>query len=422
MSERILYLDLVGGAAGDMLLGALLDLGAPIESVRDVIQRMGLENVELKVDTVHPAGLRAVQVDVMVGGILADSETPEGAPSTVHADGAHGHHHHPHGGHHRPWTAIRDLLAELDIDPKARALAQEAFRRLADAEAKAHGVPLEEVVFHEVGADDALVDIVGSAVAFVELKVDRVVASPFPMGRGIGKGSHGPFPVPAPATLEILKGAPLAATPLESETVTPTGAALVQTLADSYGPLPDMRSLLAVGVGAGHKRWPDRPNVLRGLLGEVGTGLPDAESDVVELQCNIDDMNPEHLTVAMQAALQAGAVDVWAQPATFKKGRVGLVLSALAPRELEPAVSSALLVHTPSLGIRMHEVLRRKLRRELQVIETPYGRIRIKVSERPGGAPFVKPEHDDVAQAAERSKVSLRDVERAVFRALDAQS
>lgn len=421
MSDRVLYLDLVGGVAGDMLLGALFDLGAPIDRVREAMAAMELDHVELRTETVHPAGLRAMQVDVMVRGVLADSETEEGAPVAVTADGPHGHHAHPHGGNHRPWRHIRGLLDRIELPVRARRIAQGAFRRLAEAESRAHGVPIEDVVFHEVGADDALVDVVGVAVAFDALEVDRAVASPLPMGRGMGRGAHGPFPVPAPAVLEILRGAPLASTPIESEMVTPTGAALVQTLVDSYGPLPDMQALLGTGVGAGHKRWPDRPNVVRCLLGEAGSALPNKEADCVELAVNLDDMNPEHLGPLMEAALRAGAVDTWAQSATFKKGRVGLVVSALAPRAAEPAVARALLRHSPSLGLRVKSVERRRLGRRRETVSTRFGEIRVKVSDRPDGPPHIKPEHDDVRAAAEAADVGLREVEAEVWRAYQAR-
>ena len=417
MAERILYLDLVGGAAGDMLLAALLDAGADFEAVRRAIDALGLDGVELVRADVHPAGLRALQLDVMVRGRLADSETPEGAPMAV-VDHPHPHPHYPtSGGHHRPWTTIRDLLDRAELAEPVRRRAQETFRRLAEAEGEAHGLPAEEVVFHEVGADDALVDIVGTAAAVHALGVDRVVASPFPLGRGLGRGAHGPFPVPAPATLALLRGAPTEETALAGETVTPTGAALVQTFADAYGPLPGLAALEAIGVGAGHKRWPDRPNVVRALLGRGSGALPARAPDAVVVSANLDDMSPEHLEPLGDRLRAAGALDVWATPAVFKKGRAGVVVSALGPAAEEPALAQVFFRDSPTLGVRIQPVERRRIPRRIEVVTTRFGPLRVKVAERPDGTFAVKPEHDDVRRAADAARATLRSVEESCLEA-----
>ena len=456
MSERVLYLDLVGGAAGDMILGALLDLGAPFQLVREALDAVGLTDVRIEKKEVYPASLRALQVDVFVGGQLADGTTVEGTPTIRTPDEAwaqtraptsddqqivtktknestqgrvgrevedhhHHHHHHAHGRGHRAWKTIRDQLAQSSLSANAKRIAQDAFRRLAEAESLAHGIPIDEVEFHEVGSDDAIADIVGVAVAFDSLKIGRVVSSPLPLGRCLSRGAHGPLPIPGPATLHILRGAPTIETPLQSETVTPTGAALVRTLADDFGAIPSM-VLEGVGVGAGHKSWPDRPNVVRAILGEVSTvthpGVtPKPEPDVVQVETNLDDMSPEHFEVLFAALFEAGAVDVWANSATFKKGRTGWVVSALAPPTCEPAVSRAFFRNSPTLGVRSWMTQRRRLARTIETVVTPFGDIRVKRSSRPGAPDHVKPEHDDVRAAARAAKVPLRVVEEAALRA-----
>ncbi|MEO1231299.1 MAG: LarC family nickel insertion protein [Myxococcota bacterium] len=468
VEPRVLYLDLVGGVAGDMLLAALIDLGASLDAVRAALVAVGLDDVEIVEREVHPCGLRARQLDVLVGGALADSTTVEGTPSVrttdeswrqsrphdpssgmgepphpqapgdghdpahghdhTHAHGpAHGHHHahdhdlahghhHAHGRGHRPWRVIRERLEAAPLDPRVRSLAQDAFRRLASAEASAHGLDMEEVEFHEVGSDDAIADILGIAVAFVELGFERVVASPFPLGRGLSRGSHGPLPIPGPATLHLLEGAPTVETSLLSETVTPTGAALVRTLADGFGPIPSLR-LERVGVGAGHKSWPDRPNVVRALAGRAEAALPEPDVDAVVVETNLDDMSPEHLGPLYDALFAAGALDVWATPAVFKKGRGGWTVSALVPGAEEGSVSRALFRHSPTLGVRIRPVARRRLERSIETVETPFGKIRLKRSVRPDAPDYFKPEHDDVRAAAERAGVPLRVVEQAALRA-----
>lgn len=428
MTERILYLDLVGGVAGDMLLASLLDLGAPFDAVRAALDALGLEDVTVEQSEVHPAGLRARQVDVLVGGRLADSTTVEGTPTIRTEDEAwtstqaHGQdHHHARGRGHRPWRVVRERLAASGLAPRVKGFAQDAFRRLAEAESLAHGIPLDEVEFHEVGSDDAIADIVGTAVAFDSLGVARVVASPFPLGRGLSRGAHGPLPVPGPATLHLLAGAPTVETSLTSETVTPTGAALVRMLASGFGPFPAM-TIERVGVGAGHKRWPDRPNVVRAILGHVSPALPELEADALLIETNIDDMSPEHFEHLYERLYEAGALDVWTTSALFKKGRPGWVLSILAPVAEEAALSQVVFQNTPSLGVRVQPTQRRRMPRTMETIDTTFGPIRVKRSPRPDEPDRVKPEYEDVVRAARAAKVSLREVESAVAAALSVRA
>ncbi len=409
---RILYLDLVGGLAGDMLLAALLDLGAPIDAIRAALDRLGLHDVRLEPREVRPAGLRALALDVFVGGHLADQATVEGTPTIRTPDHDP---RHPAGHGHRPWTVVRRMIEAAELPERARQIALDAFARLAAAEAAVHGVPVDSVEFHEVGADDAIADIVGVAVAVEALGIERIHVSPFPLGRGLTHGAHGPIPLPGPATLALLAGAPVVKTELIGETVTPTGAALARALATGFGPIPSM-VLERVGVGAGHKTWPDRPNVVRALLGSEATPVAPLEEACV-VEASLDDMNPEHLPALLERLLDAGALDAWATPAVFKKGRPGLVVGAIAPASVEPAVATAFFRHSPTLGVRSFAAARRRLERRMETVETEYGPIRVKRSPRPGAPEVLKPEHDDVARAAAAAGVPLRAVEEAALAA-----
>lgn len=428
MSERrVLYLDLVGGAAGDMILGALVDAGASFEAVQAAVASLSLEGVTLQKDEVHPAGLRALQIDVMVRGVLGDSDVVEGGPKIVvphdhshdhshdHAHDDHGHDHdHGHGhGAHRPYRVIVEMLGAAPLDEKARALALEAFRLLAEAESLAHGVPIDEVVFHEVGGDDAIADIVGASTALALLAVDEVVVSPAPLGRGLTKGAHGPIPLPGPATLHLLKGAPTVETDLKGETVTPTGAALLRAFGDRFGPIPSM-TIDAVGVGAGHKRWADRPNVVRALVGRSSVSVEAAADDLI-VETNIDDMSPELVADLERALLAAGAYDVWSTPANMKKGRAGLVVHALGRRSSRDALVGVFFEHSTTLGVRVYEVERHRADRRVETVETPYGAVRVKISPR-AGAPLIAPEHDDVERCAAKAGVATRVVYEAALR------
>ncbi len=468
MSERrILYLDLVGGAAGDMILSALVDAGAPLEAVRAAITAVDLPRVTLEEREVHPAGLRAKQIEVYVDGVLGDSHAVEGAPH-IHTDrksdphdAHHHHHHHPHfdpgrsrkeaaasraqnadgtgktvrhaavasppvadaphdhdhdheHGHHRPYRDIRDQLEVAPLEARAKAIALDAFRRLAEAESAAHGVPIDDVEFHEVGADDAIADIVGASVAFASLGIDEVVVSPAPLGRGLTRGAHGPIPLPGPATLHLLRGCPTVETSLEGETVTPTGAALLTALADRWGAIPAM-TIDAVGVGAGHKSWPDRPNVVRALVGRAQVGATTTRDDLV-VEANIDDMSPEHFAPLEAALFAAGAYDVWTTTAFMKKGRAGVTVHALVRRAEQSAIVEAFLEHSTTLGVRAYEVERHLAPREVKTVQTRFGPVRVKISPR-RDLPLVAPEYDDVARIAKQHGVAVRVVHTAAITA-----
>jgi uncharacterized protein (TIGR00299 family) protein len=375
----IAYLDCVGGIAGDMTCAALLHAGAPEDALREVPARLGLPDVELRVQRTERHGIGALHLDVL----------------------------DPHEGHHdRSWRVIRRQLAEADLEARVRERALAVFERLAEAESSVHGVDLDDVHFHEIGAVDTLVDVVGAVTLLAQLGVTRVVCSPLPMGGGTTRAAHGVLPLPAPATAALLRGAPVFGVALEAELVTPTGAALAVTLADDWGPLPAM-TLRRVGYGAGTADFAERANLVRVLLGE---GSDVARGEVVVLETNLDDMIPELLPDAAERCFAAGALDVWTAPVTMKKGRPGLVLSALARPAAQDAVARAMLEHTSALGVRVGRWSRYELERRLMTVHVDGRPVRVKLGLLEGRIVNVAPEHDDCAALASDTGAPVQSI------------
>ncbi len=387
---RLLYIDAIAGVAGDMLLGALLDAGAPLQDVQAGLDRIGIAGLRIEVAPTTRHGLAAASVRV-----LAPSERQ---PS-------------------RDWGSVRALIDAGRLPPRAHDRAHETFRRLAHAEAAVHRIAPDRVHFHEVGAIDAIADVCGVALALEALGVDRVVCSPLPVGRGLIAAAHGILPLPAPATLELLRqaGAPLYGVEAEVELVTPTGAALVAALAEGFGTLPPL-NLEAVGCGAGARELPDRPNIVRVLLGDAGprASIPAepsgvdaaalaagvARRDAVLLECTLDDLSGELVADGVRACMGAGALDAWLTPVQMKKGRPGVVLTAVARPERESAVAQALLCHTSTLGVRVSTVSRWELARERLVVAVDGQAVGVKLGRLGDEVVNVSPEHDDVARVA----------------------
>jgi uncharacterized protein (TIGR00299 family) protein len=366
--SRVLYLDCVGGVAGDMLLGALLDAGAGATAVRSGLERLGVDGLALAAERTQRHGIAATRATVRGGAAQP----------------------------RRDWAAIRELLDATVLPERARARAQEAFRRLAHAEGRIHGVTPERVHFHEVGAVDAIGEVCGVALALEDLAVERVVCSPLPVGRGLVVSAHGTLPLPAPATLALLEGAPLHGVDVDVELVTPTGAALVAALSDGFGPLPEM-TLAAVGYGAGSRDTATLPNVVRAIVGVVSG--PGARR-VSLIEANLDDFLPELAPDAAAACLAAGALDVWTSPAQMKRGRPGFVLSALARPDAERDVARALLRETSTLGVRIARLDRIELERESRTVEVAGEPVRVKVGRLDGRVVNLAPEHADCERAA----------------------
>ena len=375
----LLYLDCVGGLAGDMMLAALLDAGASLDVVRAGLPRLGLD---LRVERVERRGVGAALLTV------------EGADDD---------------SVHRTWREVRSLLDAAGLPERAHARAHAAFAALAEAEGRVHGVPPEEVHFHEVGALDAIADICGVVLALEDLGVDEVVCSPLPLGGGMTQSAHGLLPLPAPATLHLLRGAQVRGTDSPGETVTPTGAALVATLASAYGPLPRM-TLAATGTGAGRRDPEHVPNVVRALLGTAAEPLVSDHSMLV-LETNLDDLLPELVPDAVEACLAAGASDAWTTPAAMKHGRPGLTLSALVRPDRERAVAETILRHTSALGLRVRRSEHRwSLRREFVTVDVDGHVVPVKLGLLDGEVVNIAPEHRNCARVARETGRSVKAV------------
>ncbi len=372
-TRRLLYVDAIGGIAGDMLLGALLDAGASVDVVRAGLRGLAIDGLDLAVTATERHGLAAVSVRVIAA--------PE--------------------HRHRTWADVRGIVDRAGLAPRAQARAQETFRRLAHAEARVHRCAPEEVEFHEVGAVDALADVCGVALALESLEVERVICSPLPVGRGFVPAAHGVLPLPAPATLELLRGVPLYGVDGENELVTPTGAALAAALAEGrFGPVPAL-TLEAVGYGAGARDPVERPNLVRVLLGIASDGDgADARRPAVLVECTLDDLSGELVADAAAACRAAGALDAWVAPVQMKKGRPGVVLTAVARPDRERAVAEAMLRHTTTLGVRLLPVLRWELARERHSVSVDGEPVAVKVGRLGTEVVNIAPEHDDVTRAA----------------------
>ena len=375
----LLVLEPIGGIAGDMFLAAALDLGVDRAALEAALRTLGVAGWRLEVVRKTDAGIAGTHVEVVV----------EGDP--------------PHA---RGLVEIRALVDASGLPPRARAAARAVFERIGRAEAKVRGVAVEEVHFHEVGAVDSIVDVCGAAVALELLGWPRVVSAPPELGRGLGRSAHGPMPIPPPAVLELLAGKPVRPGGPPGEAVTPTGAALLAELAD-VGPLPPFVPG-RIGYGVGTARWADRPNVLRMTLGEEGSARPGPPLWVLET--NLDDCPGQLVARAIEAALEAGALDAWAAPVTMKKGRPGLLLSALVEEPAREAVTRALFAETTTLGIRRHAVERDALERSLETVETAYGPVRVKVARAAGRELGAHPEYDDCATRAREKGVAVKEV------------
>jgi uncharacterized protein (TIGR00299 family) protein len=399
----VAYLDCASGAAGDMLLGALVDLGLPLEALQAELSKLHLSGYHLEAHKVHRAGLHATKVDVVIGG--QDRRTDGHVHDHGHAhDHAHGHEQR---GEHR---GLRDILALIEgsgLEEAVKARASALFRRLAEAEASVHGTTAEEVHFHEVGAVDAVVDIVGGVIGMGWLHADRIVASPLNLGTGTVAMEHGVFPVPPPATARLVQGVPVYGAG-EGELLTPTGALLVTGHAESYGPLPPIR-IEAVGHGAGSRDSHHRPNVLRLFVGEEQPAATTAER-VLVLEAEVDDMSPQLCGPLMERLLGAGALDAYLTPVLMKKGRPGFLITALVEAAGREAVEETLFRETTTLGVRRQEWERTVLDRTVVPVATAYGPIGVKVGRRGATVYNAQPEFEDCQQAAQAAGVPVKEV------------
>jgi pyridinium-3,5-bisthiocarboxylic acid mononucleotide nickel chelatase len=413
---RVGYLECFAGISGDMLMGALVDAGAPVELLQRTAGSLAL-GAELRVTRVARSGIQSTKIDVMVDGRLHEPAAPTGP-----IDHQHDHHHdHPHTHTHkhehgRSLPQIRTLLMGADLTQRARDLSLSAFRLLAQAEGRIHGVPEEEVHFHEVGAVDAIVDIACCAAAVDALDLDGWYCSPVNVGGGFVNCAHGRFPVPAPATAELLKNVPVYSAHVQVELVTPTGAALLRALDCRFESTPMMR-VQSIGYGAG-TRNPERfPNALRLSIGEVAQASHFTADKVTVLECAVDDLNPQVLAHTAQLALERGALDVMTAPVTMKKGRLGTLITVLCKPGDADHLQQLIFRETTTLGIRVRKEDRVILARETTPVETEFGVINIKTGSWQGEEWNAAPEFEDCRRAAAAFDVPLKTVMQAAMTA-----
>jgi uncharacterized protein (TIGR00299 family) protein len=386
---RTLYFDCFAGISGDMTLGALVAAGVDARELKERIALLDLPGYEIEFEKVDRSGITATRAGVR----LTREEH-----------------------HHRHLSDIRKIIEGSRLDDSVKGRALKIFGRLAEAEARVHDVPVEKIHFHEVGALDAIVDVVGACVGFELLGVERFAASALHVGSGTVEMAHGRFPVPPPAVAELLKGAPVYSTDIKGELVTPTGAAIVATLCESFGQIPRMR-VEATGYGAGTREYKDFPNVLRLIVGE--TEESGADEELLMLETNVDDVSPQVLGHLLERAFELGALDCFHTPVQMKKNRPGVLVSVLCRPAERERLLELLFDETPTLGVRSYAVTRRALEREAVTVETEFGTIAVKVGRHKGRTVSATPEYEECREAARRSGVALRvvqDAARAAFR------
>jgi len=404
--SRVLYFDCFSGISGDMAIGALLDAGLPLAELQRALGSLALGEAHVHARKVLRAGVSATKFSVH---------------EHQHDDADHAHDHphdqpHSHAGSHphRHLSAIFKMIDRSALSASGRERARAMFQRLGEAEAAIHQMPVEKVHLHEVGALDSIIDIVGIVFAMEWAGADQVVCSPLNVGGGMVQSAHGLFPVPAPATLKILGGAPVYSGTVQKELVTPTGALIATTYAASFGSIPAM-SIERIGYGAGDRDDPVTPNVLRVLIGTAAQ--PSTRERVTVIECEIDDMNPQIFGVAMDRLYAAGALEVFYVPVQMKKNRPGTLLTVIAPPERRSELADVIFRETTTIGLRHGEVEREVLAREIVEVTTPIGTVRFKIAHRGGRVVNATPEFDDCARLAAANNLSVKDVQAIAIKA-----
>jgi hypothetical protein len=388
--ERIFYFDCFSGISGDMILGALVDLGIELKTIRKSLSALALKGYRIKSRRVERGGISSTKIDVEVA-----------PPSKKHQHRS------------RSFTDIKDLIEKSELTSKIKRDSIEIFRRIGKVEAQLHRTTLNKIHFHEVGAIDSIIDIVGSALAINLLDADRIFASPINLGEGSVKCAHGRLPVPAPATLKLLQGIPCYSNGIKKELTTPTGAAVIGYFADEFCSMPSM-CVLDAGYGAGGYNLEDTPNLLRVISGER-SAAPKAQP-MSMIETNIDDMNPEFYEHVMETLFQCGAVDVFFTPVFMKKNRPGTLLSVLVPRENADVAARILLTETSTFGVRHYEVGRTVLDRTEATIKTSHGKVRVKIGSLNGSVLRIAPEYEDCKKIASRKKIPVKEIHDEVLR------
>jgi len=385
---KTLYFDCFAGASGDMILGAMVAAGVDPNYLREQLSRLSVSGFTINFETVNRSGLSATYARV------------DTAPEHKH----------------RHLSDIKQIIETSALSAAVKQRAVQIFTRLAEAEARVHNEPIDHIHFHEVGAVDAIVDVVGAAICFDTLRIDRFISSPLHVGSGMVKMAHGQFPVPPPAVTELLKGVPFYATNIKGELLTPTGAAIITTVCSEYGPIPRMTTE-SNGYGAGTREYQDFPNVLRVLIGETeDTDATDERLWMIET--NLDDASPQIVGHVMDRVLESGALDCFFTPVQMKKNRPGVLLSVLCDAAEKEGVMKLLFTETTTLGVRSYEVTRRALERSVVRVETPYGPIDVKVAYLDGRVVNEMPEFEQCRRAAAHANVPLKVVEEAARKEL----
>jgi len=377
---KIAYFDCLAGASGDMILGALLDAGISDQDLLRGINALHLSGFDLNIQTVYKNSFRATKANILIEDNVTERRLPD----------------------------IEAIIQDSDLPEEIKTKSIKIFHRLGAVEAEIHGTPLQEVHLHELGGLDTIIDVVGTLVGLDLLDVRQVYASPLPLGRGFTHGEHGVIPLPAPATLALLEGVPVTGSDLDVELVTPTGAALLTSLVESFGPIPEM-TLTTIGYGAGTKDL-SIPNIIRLLIGTQQKDTNPIIETLMMLETNIDDLNPEIYEYVMTRLLEAGALDVTLNPIQMKKNRPGILLQVLCrPKDAEN-LTSILFTETSTLGVRKQNLERVSIPRTIQIIETPYGQIRMKIAQNQDGSIKFAPEYEDCRTLAETNNIPLVDM------------
>jgi hypothetical protein len=385
--RRTAYFDCFSGISGDMVLGALVDAGADLRAIESELRKLGLEGWTISAEKVKRGQIFATHVNV------ATTE----------------------GHHHRGLSVILDRIEKAQLAPRAAERARKIFTRLAESEAKVHHLPVEQVHFHEVGAVDSIVDIVGACIGFELLGIDEFACSPLDVGAGQVMTAHGLLPVPAPATADLLRGAPIYTSGIQKELVTPTGAAIATTLSISYSKIPEM-TMRAIGYGAGSADFPEKANVLRLLIGEresapAGENLHgESDAPITVIETNVDDMSPQIYGYFVDRALAAGALDVFSTAVQMKKNRPGQLITILCEPTNVSRLTDLLFSETTTIGVRLHQAQRRTLAREFLTVHTAFGEIRMKLSRLNGAVLNATPEYDDCQRLAAAQGIPLKEV------------
>jgi uncharacterized protein (TIGR00299 family) protein len=406
---KILYFDCFAGAAGDMILGALLDAGLPFEELRTALGSLAVEGWDVSVDRVVKTGITAAKFRV-------HEHVHQGAgPGDQGSEGSHAH-PHPHDPEHghRSLTEIFAAIDRSALSAAGKARAIKMFKRLGEVEAAIHGTPIDKVHLHEVGALDSIIDIVGAVFALEWFNADRIVVSPINVGGGMVKSAHGVFPVPAPATLALLKDVPVYSSGIQKELLTPTGALILTEYASEFGPIPAMK-ISQVGYGAGDRELKETPNVVRVLVGEAEDLKPRAPGPrshrVAVLECEIDDMNPQIFGVLMERLYAAGALEVFYSAVQMKKNRPGTLMTIIAKPEQRDTMTEIVFRESTTIGVRHQELSRECLDREMVTVTTSVGPVRFKVASRDGRVLNAQPEFEDLAKLSEQRGIPIKDVQ-----------